>query len=90
MMRHDGGDPLKSQDHHAGLRALPLKAMESSMKTCVFTPSHETGILVAHILPYARSHDTRLGRESSWPQVSSGTHFFQAAESQGTFMRPDR
>src|SRR5262249_49120388 len=28
MMRHDGGDPLKSQDHHAGLRALPLKAME--------------------------------------------------------------
>jgi hypothetical protein len=28
MMRYDGGDPLKSQDHHAGLRALPLKAME--------------------------------------------------------------
>ena len=28
MMRYDGGDPWKSQDHHAGLRALPLKAME--------------------------------------------------------------
>ena len=24
------------------------------------TPSHETGILVAHILPYAGSDDTRL------------------------------
>ncbi len=46
------------------------------MKTCVFTPSHETGILVAYIIPYAGSHDTRLGRESSWPQVQSGTHFF--------------
>jgi hypothetical protein len=31
MMRHDGGDPLKSQDHHAGLRALPLKAMECAI-----------------------------------------------------------
>ena len=28
MMRHDGGDTMKSQAHHAGLRALPLKAME--------------------------------------------------------------
>src|SRR4029453_15384015 len=27
-MRHDGGDTLKSQDYHAGLRGLPLKAME--------------------------------------------------------------
>jgi hypothetical protein len=27
-MRHDGGDTLKSQDYHAGLRVLPLKAME--------------------------------------------------------------
>jgi hypothetical protein len=44
---------------------LPRNPMESSMKTHVFTPSHETGILVAHILPYAGSDDTRLGRESS-------------------------
>jgi hypothetical protein len=51
-------------------------ADKSSMKTCVFTPPHETGILVADIIPYAGSHDTRLGRESSWPQVPSGTHFF--------------
>jgi hypothetical protein len=29
------------------MQALPRNAMESSMKTCVFTPSHETGILVA-------------------------------------------
>jgi hypothetical protein len=60
------------------------------MKTCIFTPSHETGILVADIIPHAGSHDTRLGRESSWPQVPSGTHFFQAADGQGAFLRPDR
>src|SRR5215510_14568872 len=53
---------------------------KSSMKTCVFTPPHETGILVAHINPYAGNHDTRLGRESSWPLAPSGTHFFQTAE----------
>ena len=64
--------------------------MESSMKTCVFTPAHETGILRAHSIPYASSHDTRLGRESSWPQAPSGVHFFQAAEGQGGFVRPDR
>ena len=46
------------------------------MKTCVFTPSHETGILVADIIPYAGSHDTRLGRESSWPQGPSGPYYF--------------
>src|SRR5262245_1616158 len=28
LMRHNGGNTLKSQDHHEGLRALPLKAME--------------------------------------------------------------
>jgi hypothetical protein len=60
------------------------------MKTCVFTPSHETGILMADIIPYAGSHDTRLGRESLWPQVPSGTHVLQAAEGQGGFLRPDR
>jgi hypothetical protein len=60
------------------------------MKTCVFTPPHETGILVAHSIPYAGGYDTRLGRESSWPQAPSGTHFFQAAYGQGAFLRPDR
>jgi hypothetical protein len=58
------------------------------MKTCVFTPPHETGILVAHIVPYAGSHDTRLGRESSWPQAPSGTRFFQAADGQGGLFAP--
>jgi hypothetical protein len=33
-MRHDGGDPLKSQDYHAGLRVLPLKAMECGYYLC--------------------------------------------------------
>src|SRR4029453_6937540 len=28
LMRHNGGNTLKSQDRHEGLRALPLKAME--------------------------------------------------------------
>jgi hypothetical protein len=45
------------------------------MKTCVFTPPHETGIIVAHIISYTGSHDTRLGRESSWPQVKPRHHF---------------
>jgi len=45
------------------------------MKTCVFTPPHETGILVAYIIPYAGSHDIRLGRDSSGPQVPSGSFF---------------
>jgi len=58
------------------------------MKTCVFTLPHETGVLVAHIIPYVGSHDTRLGRESSWPKASSGTHFFQAADGQGVFSAP--
>ena len=49
---------------------------KSFMQTCVFTPTDETGILVAHSLPYAGSHDTRLGRESSWSQAPSGTYFF--------------
>jgi hypothetical protein len=51
----------------------PLK---SSMKTCVFTPTHETGILMADIIPYAGSHDTRLGRERSWLVAPAGTHVF--------------
>src|SRR5215472_16359349 len=56
------------------------------MKTCVFTPTHETGILVAHIIPYAGSHDTRLGRESSWPLAPSGTHiFFRPLRVKGLF-----
>src|SRR5215813_3065552 len=49
---------------------------KSFMKTCVFTPTHETGILMADIIPYAGNHDTRLGRESSWPLVPAGTHVF--------------
>src|SRR2546426_104824 len=28
LMRHNGGNALKSQDHCEGLRALPLKSME--------------------------------------------------------------
>jgi hypothetical protein len=35
------------------------------MKTFVFTPPDETGIIVAHIVSFAGSHDTRLERESS-------------------------
>src|SRR5215216_838612 len=90
---------LSSRWHVTGSRNISYKitpaismhrnsTTKSSMKTCVFTPTHETGILVAHIIPYAGSHDTRLGRESAWPLAPSGTHFFQAAEGQGTFLRP--
>jgi hypothetical protein len=65
-MRYHEGYTLRYQDHREDFRALPLKAMESSMMTYVFTPSHETGILMADIILDAGSHDTRLGRESSW------------------------
>src|SRR5262245_11663708 len=56
------------------------------MKTCVFTPTHETGILMADIIPYAGSHDTRLGRESSWPLAPAGAHvFFRPLRVKGLF-----
>jgi hypothetical protein len=55
------------------------------MKTHVFTPQHETGILVSHIIPYAGSHDTRLGRESSWPKVPLGPIFFRPLMVKGIF-----
>jgi hypothetical protein len=35
------------------------------MKTCVFTPPDETSRIETHIVPFARSPDTRLGRESA-------------------------
>jgi hypothetical protein len=50
------------------------------MQTCVFTPPDETGILVAHIVPYTGRHESRLGRERSWPKVPSRTYFFEAAD----------
>src|SRR4029453_14271007 len=34
LMRHNGGNTLKSQDRHEGLRALPLKAMECERYRC--------------------------------------------------------
>jgi hypothetical protein len=60
------------------------------MKTCVFTPPHDTNIIVAHIILYAGSHDTRLGHESSCPKVLYGTHCFQPLMVKGAFLRPDR
>jgi hypothetical protein len=47
------------------------------MKAFACIPSYATGIIVAHIVPYAGSHDTRPGRESTWPEVLSGIHFFR-------------
>src|SRR5262244_4156630 len=58
------------------------------MQTCVFTPTHETGILMADIIPYAGSHDTRLGRESSWPLVPAGTHVFSGRWGSRGFFAP--
>jgi hypothetical protein len=60
------------------------------MTTCVFTPPHETGILVAHSIPYASSHDPRVGRERSWPHAPSGIHVFQAADGQRGSLCLDR
>ena len=55
------------------------------MKTCVFTPPHETGRLMAHIITYAGSHDTRLGRESSRPKAPSGPIVFRPLRVKGLF-----
>jgi hypothetical protein len=68
----NGGMPALLQED-GGRRGFTTK---SFMKTCVFTPTHETGLLMADIIPYAGSHDTRLGRESSWPLAPAGTHVF--------------
>ena len=46
LRRHDGGNARPSQDNRQGLRVPPRSSVESSMKTYVFTPSYETGILV--------------------------------------------
>jgi len=62
--------------YHLIRGSLSWATTKSFMKTGVFTPTHETGILMADILPYAGSHDTRLGRESSWPLVPAGTQVF--------------
>ena len=55
------------------------------MKTCVFTPPHETGRLMAHIITYAGSYDTRLGRESSRPKAPSGPIVFRPLRVKGLF-----
>ncbi len=87
-MGHDEGNTLKSQDNREGLRALPLKTMESSMKTCVFTPSYETGILVADIIPDAGSHALAWGAKTRGRRCPPGPIFFQAADGQGAFFAP--
>ena len=40
---------------------------------------------MTHIIPYAGSHDTRLGRESSWPQVPPGPIFCRPLMVKGVF-----
>jgi hypothetical protein len=62
------------------------------MKTLVFTPPDETGIRVTHIVPNAGSHDTRLGRESSWPTApfGAGPFFSGRFGGQGVCLRPDQ
>ena len=58
---------------------------QSFMKTCVFTLPHAIGLLVADRIPYTGSHDTRVGRDSSWPQVPSGIHGFWPLRVMGGF-----
>jgi hypothetical protein len=44
-MKDEEGNTLKSFGNHEGLKALPRNAVESSMKTGIFTPSYEMGCL---------------------------------------------
>ena len=47
-MRHDEGNTLKLQDHHEGLRALPLKAMECEDYRVVFV-FHDPQVLAQFV-----------------------------------------
>jgi hypothetical protein len=79
LLRHDLWTPfgcLTSCNRRSIISVVCDFTTKSFMKTCVFTPTHETGILMADIIPYTGSHDTRLGRESSWPLAPSGPHIF--------------
>src|SRR5262249_21559613 len=66
-MRHNGGNTLQSQDHHEGLRALPLKAMECELSgfvrlgSIVVYQRAETRILGSPLPPSGafRAHRTQ-------------------------------
>jgi hypothetical protein len=50
------------------------------MKTLIFTPPDETGIMTAHTVPYAGNHDTRLGcAKACEGRRHSGALSFRAA-----------
>src|SRR5215831_6416578 len=75
-MRHNGGDTLKSQDHRAGLRALPLKVMECE----IFLSCTAKGYLiqVSPIVPLIPTLSDVLFRRCcsfgvSWSQMRCGT-----------------
>ena len=69
-----------------GSLSRPHHLWESSMKTHVFTPSHETGILVAHILLYAGSDDTRLCAKARSQRRYPGAIFFRPLMVKGVFV----
>jgi hypothetical protein len=55
------------------------------MKTCVFTPPHETGILVAHIIPYAVAMTLAWGAKVRGRWRHLGAIFFRPLRVKGLF-----
>jgi hypothetical protein len=49
LMRHDGGNTLKSQDNHEGLRTLPLNPMECDFVKQTFYKMDEDHVAEHHL-----------------------------------------
>ena len=60
------------------------------MKTGVFTPSHETGILIATSSCKPEVMTLAWGAKARGRRCHPGLIFFQAADGQGGSLRPDR
>src|SRR5215831_270416 len=72
-MRHDGGDTLKSQDYHAGLRGLPLKAMECAKNQSWKNNGLSVSEIRGKIVGYIAGSGGGSGVHPSW-SYSSKTH----------------
>jgi hypothetical protein len=64
--------------------------MESSMKTCVFTPSHETGLLVATSSWTPAALTLAGGAKARGRRGHPGPIFFRPLMVKGALLRPDR
>jgi hypothetical protein len=83
------GYPADEETYHKATRLVPTQ-LESSMKTCVFTPSHETGILVATSSWTPEVMTLAWGAKARDRRCHPGPIFFRPLMVKGAFLRPDR